>query len=97
MTLESLIESKPCTAQDFRIQPTPIVYNHTDGRTRGKSASGVREDVRHTVDVRGDRLPPDAAGRAPELFGATLLEPEELVGVAVLLVVVDQPRVRGVT
>ena len=57
-------------------------------------AACVREHVRDALDVRLDRSAADASRGTTELLGPAFLEPEELVRVAVLLVVIDQPGIR---
>jgi hypothetical protein len=47
-----------------------------------------------TVDVDAKRFTARACRGRPELAFPEIVEPEQLVGVPVLLVVVDQPRVR---
>src|SRR4029077_13985752 len=81
VALEPLIETQPCTPQDFRIQPTPIVYNHAYRRPGGEAAPGVRKDVGDAVDVGADRLSSYARRRAAELDRAPLLQAEKLVRV----------------
>src|SRR5688572_28831125 len=92
--LEPLIEAKPCTVQNFRIQPTPIVYNDADGGVWCKAPARVGENACDTVHVRADGLAADAVGRPAELVPSPLVHAEQLVRIAMLLVVVDQPRVR---
>ena len=61
---------------------------------RWRCSTGIREHVRDPVDVVRDRRPARPACRAAQLAITALVESEQLVGVAMLLVVVDQARVR---
>ena len=56
--------------------------------------AGVREHVGNAVDVVLDRRPTRAPGGPAELEITPLVDAEQLVRVAVLLVVVDQARIR---
>jgi hypothetical protein len=94
VALEPLSEPKTSAAQDLRVQTSSIVHDDTDGRSRREPPARVRQHVRDAVDVRLDGSAPDAAAGTAELVRPPLVEAEQLVGVAVLLVVVDQPGVR---
>ena len=93
MALEPILQAKLGAAQDLGEQVAPVVDDDAHRGAGRQVLAGVREDVGHPLDVRPDRLPADAPGGTAELGLAPLVEPEQLVGVAVLLVVVDQPRI----
>src|SRR5437763_146605 len=69
-------------------------YTDDDPPARLQHAGTRRQHARDPVDVRGEcRLRRAALGCA-DLARAQVLEAEQLVGVAVLLVVVDEPGIR---
>ena len=94
MSLEPVVEAEASTLQDLRVQVTTVVDDDADRRVGDESPASVDQDVRDAVDVRADRLPAHAPRRAAELRLTALVQPQQLVRVPVLLVVVDQPRVR---
>src|SRR5262249_53124646 len=93
VTLETVLETQTGSAQDLRVEVAPVVDDDADGRPQVQRRSHVAKDGGDPIDVLGDRTPARAAGRATELSVSTLVQPEQLVRVPVLLVIVDQPRV----
>ena len=89
MSLVPLDERETRPLEHGGIEIAPVVDDDADRRPRSQRGGRVAEDGSHAVHVLGERLPGGAAGRTAELPLAPLLQPEQLVGVAVLLVVVD--------
>src|SRR5437868_3444308 len=89
----SLLEPKPGGLEDGRIQVAPVVDHDHDRSAAGQRLSAARQHRRDPVGVGGDRGARDALLRCAELELPPVVEPEQLVGAAMLLVVVDQPRI----
>src|SRR5579884_4304889 len=90
----ALLEREPGALEDPRVEVATVVdHDHHAAPWRQRPAARG-EDTRDPVDVRAERGLRRAAFRRAELALAQVLEPEQLVRVPVLLVVVDQPRVR---
>ena len=94
VALEPIFQVEPRAAQDVGEQVTPVVDDDAHRGARRQVAARVREDVGHSLDVCPDRIAADAPGGTAELGLAPLVEAKQLIGVAVLLVVVDQTRIR---
>ena len=91
----SLASSRsPARRRISGIQLAPVVHDDAHHRARQQCSPGVRKDVGDALDVRLDRGAAQAVGGPSELVVAVLREAEELVRVAMLLVVVDQARIR---
>src|SRR5437868_6929733 len=71
-----------------------VVDDDQDRRARTQRLACAGEHRRDSFAIRGDRKPARPAGRRAELEATQVLELEQLVGGPVLLVIVDQPRVR---
>ena len=95
MALEPIFQVEPRAAQDVGEQVTPVVDDDAHRGARRQVAARVREDVGHSLDVCPDRIAADAPGGTAELGLAPLVEAKQLIGVAVLLVVVDQTGYGG--
>ena len=94
MPLEPVVQAQARAPQDLRIEVAAVVDHDAHRGTGRQPLSRVREHGGDALDVRLDRLPADTPRRPPELALPTLVQAEQLVGVPVLLVVVDQPRIR---
>ena len=95
MPLVAVDEPQPGALEDLRVEVATVVDDDAHRAPRARSdAPRVREHARDAVDILRDRRSARPARRPAELEVAALVEAEQLVGVAVLLVVVDQPRVR---
>jgi hypothetical protein len=81
----ALLEPQARLGEDAVVQATAIVDDHDDLPARREGGAGAAQDLGDALAVAGDA--------AADLLGVAPLEPEELEGVDVLLVVVDQPRV----
>ena len=95
MALEPLDEAETAPLEDLRVELPPVVHDDDHRRVRAQARSALRRSTRAiAVDVLVDRAPARPASRGAELALAPVVEAEELVRVAVLLVVVDETRVR---
>src|SRR5687767_9765109 len=84
---------QPRAVEDFRVKDLRVIHDDDDRCAPRKLGAGVLEDADHCVDIAPDGdLRLSLGGRA-NLIHASILEPEELVRVSVLLVVVDETRV----
>ena len=95
MAFEPLVEAQPGPVEDLRIQPTTVVDDDADRRAAAQCRFRAREHGRDPGNVLLDRRLARTPSRCPELALTTVIEPEQLIGVAVLLVVVDQPWIGG--
>src|SRR5207253_9330686 len=87
----ALLETQPRELQDLRVELAPVVDHDHDRRTTPQRVTHVRKHGGNPLHIGTQRCP---ARPLPELERPAVLEPEQLVGVAVLLVVVDQARIR---
>ena len=86
----ALFEPQSGPLQDRRVELAPVVDHDHDRRSRLQSPPHVRKHGGDPVAIGRERL---AARALAELELAELLQSEQLVGVAMLLVIVDQARV----
>ncbi len=91
MPAQPLLEPESCAVEDLGEEIAPVGDDHADGRAGAQVLARVGEHGRDPVHVRRQRRLRRAAA---ELELAEVREPEQLVRVAVLLVVVDEPGVR---
>ena len=96
MPREALLENDAGTLEDLRIEVVGVVHDDHDGRTASQEPARIHHRPGNRVDVGSLRGLGSAAHRWADLVGAPILEAEQLVGVAVLLVVVDQALDREV-
>ena len=92
--LEPVVQAQAGAPQDLRIEVAAVVDDDAHRGLGRQVLSCVREHGGDAVDVGLDRLPADTPCRPSELALPALVQAEQLVGVAVLLVVVDQARIR---
>ena len=81
----ALLEPQPGGAEDPVVEPAAVVDDDHDPPAGREGAPGAVEDLGDRLAVAGDA--------APDLVLVPALEAEQLEGVDVLLVVVDQARV----
>ena len=75
------------------IQPQAVVDDYHDRRSRCERARDVREGLTHVRAIGGDCSSPGAPGRRADLVGRARLQTEQVEGVRVLRVVVEDPDV----
>ena len=90
MPLEAVDEAKTAPPEDLRIQIAPVVHDDEHGRVVREHVGCSRKHGRHPGNVRLDRGSPGAGHCGPDLSLTPVVQPEQLVRVAVLLVVVDE-------
>src|SRR5439155_9099868 len=88
------VQTQARAVEDLRIQVTTIVDDDEERRTRAEKRPRALEHRSDPVRVGGERGAARACRGGAELALAPVVEAEELIGVAVLLVVVDQSRIR---
>ena len=87
--------AEPGPLEDLRIELAAVVDDDHDRRPRGASAAAHDARTAEIPSVYAlERRPRRAARGGADLALAPVVEPEQLVRVAVLLVVVDQARIR---
>ena len=86
MADDAILEREPGVAQDAPIELAAVVHDDDDPTARAKRLGRSLEHARNSFAI--------AAHAAPDLGVVPTLEPEELEGVHMLLVVVDQARIR---
>jgi len=95
MALEPIDEAQPTAIENLGIELAPIVDDDDDRCSGLQHLCATSKHVGDPTDVRIERRPARPPSRGAELALAPVVEPEQLVRVAVLLVVVDEARVRG--
>ena len=85
---------RPARSRISGIELAPVVDDDADGRAAAQRRLRPRQHGRDPRDVLLDRRLARSARGGAELALAPVVEPEQLVGVAMLLVVVDQARIR---
>ena len=88
-----MLEAQAGPLEDLRIEVAAVVDDDRDRRAAAQRTADVGEHVDNPLRVRTERGLARPCGRGAHLELAPVVEAEELVGVPVLLVVVDQPRV----
>src|SRR4029453_1787291 len=81
-----LLEAKPGVGEDALVEAPAVVDDDDDPPARDERVPGTGQDLRDALAVAGDA--------APDLLLVSPLEAQKLERVDVLLVVVDQARVR---
>src|SRR5215207_7468186 len=94
VALEPLVEPKPRSRQDLRVEPPAVVDDDAQTCTGSERPLRAPEHRSDPGDVFLDRGLARPAGGGSELTLAAIVETEQLVRVPVLLVVVDQAGVR---
>src|SRR6266487_5596034 len=90
MSRDPLFQGKTRSLEDRRIKRPRVVHHDDNGRSRGHRMTCVAQHRRHVFNVVVERTPTRATGRGPDLRRATIRQPEQLVRVAMLLVIVDE-------
>src|SRR6478735_12070241 len=91
---EPFLELKTGSREDLRIQVAAVVDDDEDRGSLPELHRRPREYRGDAVAVRLQRRQRRPRGRRADLPLAPVVEREQLVRIAVLLVVVDQPRIR---
>ncbi len=95
MALEAVDEPEPASPEDLGVQVATIVDDDASRARRARATLRRRRSTREMPATYSSIARPARATRGrTELALAAVVEPEQLVRVAMLLVVVDQPRVR---
>src|SRR5689334_13164732 len=92
--LVALLEHKARAVEDLRIQVAAIVHDEDDAPTRLHHRPARCEHAHDPVAVRRERRPRRPSRSRTDLALAEVVETEQLVRIAMLLVIVDQPRIR---
>jgi hypothetical protein len=93
MASESLLEGHSRSLEDLGVQVLRVIHNDDDGCPRRELPVRVSEDGDHVFDIGADGVARLTARGRTDLFLTAINESQEFVGVAVLLVIVDQPRI----
>src|SRR4029450_10657594 len=93
MPSEALLQTEACSLEDLRIEVPAVVDDDQDRSPRTERLFPPGQDRSDAGDVRGERGCPGALLRRAELEAPKILEIEQLVRVAVLLVVAAPPRI----
>jgi hypothetical protein len=88
-----VFERKPGVRKDLWVEIPRIVDDDHDWRVSAELFRSVREDRRHVSDVRGYGAPASPMHSCTDLVITTIAELQKLVRVAMLLVIIDQPRI----
>ena len=80
---------------DVVVERAAVVDDDRDRGVAAQVAAGVGQHLGDAVAVGGDGAGAGALGGGAQLELAAVVQAEQLVGVAVLLVVIDQARVWG--
>ena len=97
MPFEPIDEAEAASLQDLGIEVAPIVDDDEHGRAVRKPFGAAAEDGGDAGHVALDRTATRPRGGSTELSLATIVQLEDLVRVAMLLVVVDESRDRAAT
>ena len=89
----TLLELQPRRGKNIGVEAPPIVDDDQDRGAGLERRAQILEHRSDSLRVVRERCPRGAARGRPQLLLAQIVEPEQFVGVAVLLVVVDQARV----
>src|SRR6476646_2705106 len=87
------LEPETGPAGDVVVERAAVVDDERDGGVAAQGAARVRQHLGDAVAVGGDGAGAGALGGGAQLQLAAVIEAEQLVGISVLLVVVDQARV----
>src|SRR5579872_5761946 len=90
---EAAFQAESGLLEDLRVEVAAVVDDDQDGSAAAERLAGAGEDGGDALDVGRDRGLARAARGGAELELAQVVEVEQLVSRAVLLVVVDQPRI----
>ena len=94
MALVPGLDAEPRTLEDLRVEVAAVVDDDHDGRASREDTADVGKYLGGSVDVGGDGCDARPCRRRTDLELAAIVQAEKLVGVAMLLVVVDEPGVR---
>ena len=94
MAFEAIDQTKTASSEDLRVQLAPVVHDDDHRGVRLQRLSAPAQHVRHALDIRAKGSSARPASRRAELAFPSVIETEERVRVAVLLVVVDETWIR---
>src|SRR4051812_4847699 len=94
VTAQAMLQREPRALEDLGIELAAVVDDDQHRRAVDAGGRGVGERSRDALGVRGERRARCPRSGGAELELTAVVERQQLVGVAVLLVVVDQARVR---
>ena len=94
MAGDYVLEREPRSGKDRRVQTPRVVHDDHDRRVPPKLTRRIREHRCHVGNVTGRRALARPGGSCSDLFVTTVAEAQKLIRVTVLLVVVDEARVR---
>src|SRR6476661_198475 len=94
MATQTLFETEAGPFEDLRIELAPIVDDDHDRGASPQDGPGVQQHLDDPVRVSSQGSTRVAGGGCADLELASIVQPEQFVRVAMLLVVVDQARVR---
>ena len=97
MAFEPIDEAKAASLQDLGIEVAPIVDDDEHGRAVREPFGAASEDGGDAGHIALDRATTRPSGGSTELSLAAIVQFEDLVRVAMLLVVVDESRDRAAT
>src|SRR5512134_4177398 len=89
VALQPIDEPELAASQDLGIQVAPVVDDDDHGRAVLESIRAAPENPRDATNVVLDRCPTRSSSRGAKLTLPSVVETEDLVGIAMLLVVVD--------
>src|SRR5439155_2365574 len=90
---QPLLEPQARTLEDLRVEVAPVVDDDDDRTSRRERGGGRAQRGDDAVCIRGDGGATGSTRGRTERELPPVVEPQQLVGVAVLLVVVDQAGV----
>src|SRR5581483_4932877 len=90
----ALLELEARGVENLRVEVARVIHDDHDRSARRQGPGRFAQDAGDPAAVRGECVATGPARRRAELELAAVVEPEQLVGVPMLFVVVDQPRVR---
>src|SRR4029079_15342305 len=86
---DTLFEPESAPLEDRRVELAAVVDDDRNGRPQSQRLPHVQQDTDDPVRVGLDRSLARPGPRGAHLELTSVVEPEELVGIAVLLVIVD--------
>src|SRR4051794_12530039 len=94
MAGERVFKREPCPRKYLRVQIPRVVDDDDDRCVLPKLTRCVGKRRSHVGNVRVDRTPARATARCSDLILSPITQAEKLIRVTMLIVVVDEPRVR---
>src|SRR5712691_4764467 len=94
VTTQTFFEPKACAFQDLRVELAAVVDDDHDRAASSQDGRRIEQHLYDPLGVGGQGGAGISGGSCTDLELAAIVETEQLVRVAMLLVVVDQARVR---